>query len=906
MIPHILELKNFLSYGEPIQRLDLTNHSLICLSGKNGHGKSALLDAITWAVWGQARKTSGTVKADEGLVRLGQTQMMVSLEFLFNGHTYRIRREFAKTYGKPYTALDFELFDLTGQRFISLTEKTVKTTQLKIEQLLGLDYETFINSAFIRQGQSNEFSKKSPKERKHILASILGLAKYDTLQQQALEKVKVFSEEKRALGAFQEQFNIDLEQETTLTNNQSIAHTTLATCNTQLEQTAQTIKTLEKEISDCQSKKITLQTLQHDLTIQRQKQLDGQQALKSLLDEWKKNQAIQRSLPTIQSLYQEKQLLKKEETNILDLQQRAITAQETILRYKELHHIRITTLKTEQDLIIEQHTKAVEEADRALHNHTVLLTQQETALQKLMQTSAQHEQEKATLEQTCKQQEADTKAFAATKQQFDKRKAFYQMLIQRGNWTKNELTDLDQRQKTLDTNNNPACPLCDQLLTIKRKQFLLQQFSRSNLSLQHRLHRLSIIIQKLKDLLLQQHNQLQLLTQCAEQNTKTLHTLEEINKRLELERQEAVACSKELEQLKEKNGQLRQQLLATQTALQSAKDAAQQCLENDAELKNYTTTIITLEQEKTSFAYDQHTLQRTQERLAAIDQILAQAENQFSTHTAQQERKNRIQAACKELKILQKSIASCEEQQLLYATIDEQAQAISNDLAIHTQTLQRLSQEKEQILHAIGSMQSKLEHIGKIKIKYLANKERIDVIDREIEDYQTLATAFGKNGIQALLIEESIPEIEHEANVLLSRLTNNQSQIFIESLRDLKSGGVKETLDIRITDSAGIRPYEMYSGGEAFRVDFALRIAIAKLLARRAGTALQTLIIDEGFGSQDEEGLAHIMESLYAIQQDFAKIIIVSHLPEFKHNFPVHFIVEKQPTGSVVHVEERG
>ena len=107
-----------------------------------------------------------------------------------------------------------------------------------------------------------------------------------------------------------------------------------------------------------------------------------------------------------------------------------------------------------------------------------------------------------------------------------------------------------------------------------------------------------------------------------------------------------------------------------------------------------------------------------------------------------------------------------------------------------------------------------------------------------------------------LLIEDAIPEIEQEANHLLAKLTNNQAQIFIESLRDLKKGGTKETLDIKISDAGGIRPYELFSGGEAFRIDFALRIAISKLLARRAGTALQTLIIDEGFGSQDEEGLA--------------------------------------------------
>ena len=174
------------------------------------------------------------------------------------------------------------------------------------------------------------------------------------------------------------------------------------------------------------------------------------------------------------------------------------------------------------------------------------------------------------------------------------------------------------------------------------------------------------------------------------------------------------------------------------------------------------------------------------------------------------------------------------------------------------------------------------------------------------QDYKLLVGAFGKDGIQALLIEDAIPEIEQEANYLLGRLTDNQAQLYIESLRDLKSGGTKETLDIKISDNVGLRPYEMFSGGEAFRIDFALRIAISKLLARRAGTALQTLIIDEGFGSQDEEGLAHIMDALYKIQDDFAKIIIVSHLNTMKEQFPVHFFINKTATGSTVSVFEQG
>ena len=180
MIPRKIDLKNFLSYGDQIQSIDFSKHSLICLSGKNGNGKSAMLDAMTWALWGQARKVSGAMKPDDGLLRLGQTRMMVSFEFEMGQAIYRVRREFAKNYGmsshavKPYLALDFEIYNPGLEKFVSLTEKTSRQTQAKIENLIGLDYETFINSAFLRQGQSNEFSKKTPKERKQILANILG------------------------------------------------------------------------------------------------------------------------------------------------------------------------------------------------------------------------------------------------------------------------------------------------------------------------------------------------------------------------------------------------------------------------------------------------------------------------------------------------------------------------------------------------------------------------------------------------------------------------------------------------------------------------------------------------------------------------------------------------------------
>ena len=194
MIPKKLQIKNFLSYGPETQTIDFLSYNLICLSGKNGHGKSALLDAMTWALWGQARKTTGTSKADEGLVHLGQKHMLITFDFEINGTAYRVRREFVKTQSTPFSALDFGIVK-ADDSFTTLTDKTIKATQTKLEKTIGITFESFINSAFLRQGQANEFSKKSPKERKDILATILQLERFEDLKKVALEKTKTFQQQ---------------------------------------------------------------------------------------------------------------------------------------------------------------------------------------------------------------------------------------------------------------------------------------------------------------------------------------------------------------------------------------------------------------------------------------------------------------------------------------------------------------------------------------------------------------------------------------------------------------------------------------------------------------------------------------------------------------------------------------
>lgn len=92
------------------------------------------------------------------------------------------------------------------------------------------------------------------------------------------------------------------------------------------------------------------------------------------------------------------------------------------------------------------------------------------------------------------------------------------------------------------------------------------------------------------------------------------------------------------------------------------------------------------------------------------------------------------------------------------------------------------------------------------------------------------------------------------------------------------------------------------SGGEAFRVNFAIRLALSEVLAQRKGARLQTLVIDEGFGSQDAQGRQRLIEAINAVRGDFAKILIITHLDELKDVFPTRIEVEKTDKGSTVSV----
>src|SRR5437868_10559685 len=183
MIPISLSVRNFMSYTDVQEPLRFEGIHVAVLTGDNGHGKSALLDAITWALWGRARARS----VDE-LIHAGASEMEVEFEFQLDDCQYRVIRKRQRRGKSGYSDLQFAVLADGGYK--PLTERSVSETERLIERTLRMSYDTFTNSSFIQQGRADNFTTNSPAERKRLLAEVLELGYYDELEGRAKERFK--------------------------------------------------------------------------------------------------------------------------------------------------------------------------------------------------------------------------------------------------------------------------------------------------------------------------------------------------------------------------------------------------------------------------------------------------------------------------------------------------------------------------------------------------------------------------------------------------------------------------------------------------------------------------------------------------------------------------------------------
>ena len=256
MIPVKLSMRNFMPYRDNVPPLYFNGIHTACIACDNGNGKSALIDAMTWALWGRTRNTS---KSDDPLIHQGQDEMEVEFDFALGEQGYRIIRKHSRTKGKRAgkSLLDFQIVSDGG--FKSISADSISQTQQKIINTLHMDYATFINSAFLRQGHADEFTRQPPTKRKEVLSSILGLAFYDELEQRSKDLAKEQEAEGGQLESALEEINRELALKPTY-------ETELEQAKAELEQAEKTLAEHEVILTKLKKDKEALENKKQQLT----------------------------------------------------------------------------------------------------------------------------------------------------------------------------------------------------------------------------------------------------------------------------------------------------------------------------------------------------------------------------------------------------------------------------------------------------------------------------------------------------------------------------------------------------------------------------------------------------------------------------------------------------------------
>jgi exonuclease SbcC len=843
MIPLRIEVSNFGAI--PQADIDLTGITLAAIAGPNGAGKTTLFTiAPMFALFG-ATKNGCSV---DDMVRTGTQEMAVTFEFEHQGKNYQVIRTRSKK-GKGKSTL--ELQRLAGDLWMSESGTTIRETEDKIRSLLNLDEETFSASSMILQGRSNEFTAKPPGQRKAVLTQILGLDVYDTLQERAREKERA-------------------------------AHLVMEKAKTkavELDEKLQTKAVLQSELAGTEAQ---LAALVNEIKDKEMQVAQAEEQLRAAMAKAERAKDLEQQIGTLND---EIIIRQREHQAIQEQAERAKKMLEAeahiIAKAAELEQVKqqITALKTKQPLLSE--TKADESRFEAE------LGRVEAGIGKLAA------------------QIAAAKAALADKEALEQAAADYQKAI-----TDLEAVDvLAEKWQVLDAQAKDASlawgraaaelearakALFKELSDLQARVVMLE--NSGCIDPERAACRFLADAQAAKARIPQVHIEQEALVPDAQ--------LEQTWRDLEAERDALGYDPKERQRLKDRIAGLRPK--AEQAGHMASKAELLQSLQEQQQ---------GTEEQRAALA----------DRLRGVRQKTGQLADELKSLPTLEERLKKLEgwAKAKEELPAARQIAATAAERLesIYGevwakkdrvkTLDQECKGLRHDAAAgpaykaqadESRLLMKHLQEKQNNTYArAGGLKSQLETLDKAQEERQKIAAEMEPVARELTRWKMLVKAFGRDGIPALIIENAVPELERISNDILGQMSKGKHSLKFETQRDLKSkAGVAETLDIIVSDWNGERPYETFSGGEQLRIDFAIRFALAELLAQRAGSRVEWLTVDEGLGSQDAEHRGLVLEAIRAVADRFKKTVVITHIEEAKSYFDQVIYVEPNGAGVMI------
>jgi exonuclease SbcC len=807
--PLKLSLEGFTSFRERIE-LDLSGLDLFAITGPTGAGKSSLIDAIAFALYGQVPRVGDDYKQ---LISHGKERLSVLLEFAVGDERYRVARTARPD--RPST----QRLERLGVDAAQPMADRVREIRTEIERILGLDYEGFTRSVVLPQGQFDAFLKGEPKERRKILVALLSLGVYERMQQLA-------HQESAAARAEADFIKRQLETDFVSATREALA-----------QQQAELV-TAESCAEQVEAR---LRSLADAATLAQQVRAVKREQANLARDQQGEAGRLEAALATLDGAGQTRKTLEAE------LQ--ALQAQKDAHGFDEARHAALLTARPRAEQLVGL-DQATERAARAT-------AEKRSALDEARDAVALQEKSLPGLERAEAEAREAERAARVDKEEAHREHAA--LALRQGLKPGDPCPVCAQAVKTVPKGKQPALDAVD--AGVKR----------------------------------------------AEASARAaLEKLQAGRLANEQKRASAQSLERELDQAETREKEARAHAAEARAALAKAGFVG---VEDDpaALVRGIEKELQALQAAKDAKARTETKLKEIEQRRASLDREVAAAAAQrdvLQVRAAELERKGR--EAAKDLEQAQDALGRLAVRDgwsgLLPPAIGRDEADVVESLRAERQKEAATAQSKLATLrHEVLATETALVRAAELK-------EKRSALEKDAALARTLADHLKANELVAWIQEEALARLAEAGSRHLRKLSQDRYTLRLGSGSEEASARAEQ--DFFVVDgwnADAIRSVRTLSGGETFLASLALALALAESLTQlgaegHAADALESLFLDEGFGTLDTETLDTVVGALDALHGGERMVGIVTHVRELAERLPTRLEVRRQNGGSTVAV----
>ena len=811
--------------------------SMVGIFGNNGAGKSSLFEAVTWCLYGVAQSMEGKEGVkQQDLIKDGEDEMGVEVEFTLGNHVYRVARYLSAKRG------------IKSRLRIDGEIQAVKSREVisRIEQDLGLNVKGFISSSFIRQKELDLITSAIASERKRLINRLFNLRVYEKFEEAAKNKKKEKENELKAVEIQIEGKEKELEQLPGMEKALKELKGTVETLKRQYEAVKTESEALKTQYNTLEEKYEEYQGLQSTLKVMEADIHNTENTLTNKKDDFEKIKEAESKKESLTPDY--KMFLDlKEEFSSLDKKKKQYDTKTT-----ELQGIKTEITITQKNL--ESRIKEFEEEIENLKKEELNLEESKTIL-KTVREKIQN------LEDVPQQKEEEI-------QKIDKIKEKEAEILAEKAKYESRVSDLEEELKEIQSIGIGApCPKCKRPL---KKEHLDELMIKYNSEIAAH--------EKAREKYDSKQKHLAEMRKELDSKVKELKTKEKDLTGLKKEKQQYMRAEVEMEEIKKRKENAEEKIIESKGDLKKLDERRKEVniLEKDIEKLEFDPSVYEkVKKELDDKSQIEREMIKLDERIskkAEVTQSIAETEEKLLN---QQKEIKTVRANLEEVKDVPEKFTEVKNKK---DKINEEEIKISRE---YTEKKTQYSERAKEI-QKLQTLKGTLKDIKKTQ----------EEIKSAILTYAVLQDAFKQIPVQ---IQSRLrPRIRKETSGLLNEVTEGKYP-FIDLEKDYS---------LTVYYDGNYYPISRFSGGEKDLINVCLRVGISRVLvslsAQKSFARVQSLFLDECFGSFDMERRRNLLAALNQLRKYFAQIVLITHIEEIKEALPEAFLVEELEDGSSI------